>query len=327
MTIAETLLQPLARVERFSKRLDARYSMSDARVVEVATGVTCVLILLTGPKEWYVSVCASALAATALIFPSLRTRPALWAFLGTAVGASAFINWESTDNHKYLLAYWCLAVTLSLTVDDQPGYLARCARLLIGVSFAIAVLWKLRSPDFVDGNFFRIQLLTDHRFVAVASWVGGMPVEVVRDRQALWSSLGTITDVSQFKGFDLEVPARLSTVAVAMTWWTLFIEVWIALAFLVPGRMWLGRFRDIPLLVFAISTYAVATVLGFGYLLLAMGLCQAHSARARAAYVAAFIVLFAFEIPVFALSGGNSGAAQSASFFATGDASNSDQSN
>jgi hypothetical protein len=67
------------------------------------------------------------------------------------------------------------------------------------------------------------------------------------------------------------------------------------------------------------------TVLGFGYLLLAMALCQARNTRARAAYVAVFIVLFAFQIPVFALSGGNSDAAQSGSFFAADDAS--DESN
>lgn len=320
MTLAETLLWPIAWTERWSKGFDARYSMSDARVVEVATGVTCVLILLTGPKEWYVSVCASALAATALIFPTLRARPALWAFLGTAVGASAFLNWESTDNHKYLLAYWCLAVTLSLTVDDQRTYLARCARLLIGVSFALAVLWKLRSPDFVDGDFFRIQILTDRRFVSVASWVGGVPLEVLKDRQALWSSLSAVTDVSQFKGFDMEVTARLNILAIVMTWWTLFIEVWIALAFLMPDPTWFGRFRNIPLLVFTLTTYAVATVLGFGYLLLAMGLCQVQNTRVRAAYVAVFIVLFAFQIPVFALWGGNSGAVQPASFFANSDA-------
>jgi hypothetical protein len=307
MTLAKMLVRPMGLAERWWTTLDARFALSEARVVEVGTGVTCVLILLTGPKEWYVSVFASALAAAALIFSNLRLQPTLWAFLGTAVGASALYNWESTDNHKYLLAYWCAAIMLSLGAADQRGFLAKSARSLIGVSFAMAVLWKLRSPDFVTGDFFRIELMIDKRFLAVASWVGGVPTEEVQAFRSAWTSLGTIRDVATFGGFSVELPQRMNVVAIAMTIWTLFIEVWVALAFLLPEKTLLGRFRDLPLLVFALSTYAVATVLGFGYLLLAMGLCQTRSRRARPAYIAAFILMFLFEIPVFALSQGSAG--------------------
>jgi hypothetical protein len=298
------LLRPGERVERWWVALDARFSPNESRVVEIATGVTCVLILLTGPKAWYVSVFASALAAAALIFPSLRAKPTLWAFLGTAVGASAFYNWETTDNHKYLLSYWCLAVMLSLTATEQRDFLAKCARSLIGVSFALAVLWKLRSADFVVGDFFRVQLVTDVRFMAVASWLGGLSADEVHALRSAWMSFDPI-----------ELSPRMNAIAVGMTAWTLFIEIWVAVAFLLPQRTLLGRLRDVPLLIFALSTYAVATVLGFGYLLLAMGLCQTRSPRARFAYVAAFIVMFLFEIPVFALAQGGLGADAAPNFF------------
>jgi hypothetical protein len=309
MTLAKTLLRPLGRAERLGAELDSRFEMGEARAIDVATGVTCVLILLTGPKEWYVSVFASALAAAALIFPKLRAQTPLWAFLGTAVGASAFVNWESTDNHKYLLAYWCVGVMLSLAATDQRDFLAKCARSLIGASFALAVLWKLRTPDFVVGDFFRLQLVLDKRFVAVASWAGGLTVEELQALRAAWSSLEGI-----------ELSARLNIVAIVMTVWTLLIEIWVAVAYLAPQRTLLGRFRDVPLLGFALSTYAVATVLGFGYLLLAMGLCQARSQRARLAYVAAFILMFLFEIPVFALSQGALGADAPRTFLGTNSA-------
>lgn len=307
MTLAKMLVRPVGLAEHWWRTFDSRVALAEPRVVEVSTGVTCVLILLTGPKEWYVSVFASALAAAALIFANLRLQPTLWAFLGTAVGASALYNWESTDNHKYLLAYWCVAIMLSLGAADQRAFLAKSARSLIGVSFAMAVLWKLRSPDFVTGDFFRIELMTDKRFLAVASWVGGVPTDEVDGFRSAWSSLGTIRDISTFKGFSVDVSPRLNVVAVAMTAWTLFIELWVALAFLLPERTRIARFRDLPLLTFALTTYAVATVLGFGYLLLAMGLCQTHSRRARPAYIGAFILMFLFEIPVFALSQGSSG--------------------
>jgi hypothetical protein len=327
MTLAKMLLIPVKRAEPWRAALVTKLSVSETRLVEVGTGVTCVLILLTGPKEWYVSVFASALAAAALIFAGLRAQPTLWAFLASAVGASAFYNWESTDNHKYLLAYWCVGIMLSLGASDQRDFLAKCGRSLIGVSFAMAVLWKIRSPDFITGDFFRIELLVDKRFVSVASWFGGMPVDEVQGFRSTWSSLGTIRDLGAFSGFSVELSPRMNAIAIAMTAWTLFIEIWVALAFLLPERSLLGRFRDLPLLTFALSTYSVATVLGFGYLLLAMGLCQTRSRLARPAYLAAFIVMFLFEIPVFALSQGSASAAPATSFLGADSASGADPGN
>jgi hypothetical protein len=87
-----------------------------------------------------------------------------------------------------------------------------------------------------------------------------------------------------------------------MTWWTLFIEAWIAVAFLLPDRTRVGRLRDLPLLGFVLTTYAIATVQGFGYLLLAMALCQARGSNVKIAYLAAFFGMFLFAIPVFTLS-------------------------
>jgi hypothetical protein len=299
---AESVFGPVRRLQWPAGRLASGLSLDDTRVVDTSTGITCVLILLAGPREWYVSVFASALAASALIFSRLRDHHAFWTFLGTAVGTSALYNWESTDNHKYLLAYWCLAIALSTGTQDRRAFLSTSGRLLIGVSFTLAVLWKLRSPDFITGDFFRLMLFTDIRFSAVTSWVGGVPLSELRDFRPPWAEIETISDVQKFRARDMVLSARLDTVAVVMTWWTLVIEAFIALSFLLPDRSWLGRVRDVPLLVFAVSTYSVATVLGFGYLLLAMGVCQGRHALVRVAYLAVFVLMFLFQIPVFALS-------------------------
>jgi hypothetical protein len=49
--------------------------------------------------------------------------------------------------------------------DAQPAHtLAFNSRSLIGLAFTLAVLWKaVLSPDFLDGRFFRVTLLTDPR--------------------------------------------------------------------------------------------------------------------------------------------------------------------
>src|SRR5688572_14564249 len=96
--------------------------IDDSQIVKTATAITCLLILLTGPREWYVAVPTSTLAAAALLFPALRASRSLWLFMATAVGASALFNWEETDNHKYLLAYWCIAIALSIGERDPRAY-------------------------------------------------------------------------------------------------------------------------------------------------------------------------------------------------------------
>jgi hypothetical protein len=85
-----------------------------------------------------------------------------------------------------------------------------------------------------------------------------------------------------------------------MTWWTVAIEGFLALAFLWPRDRGLSRLRDAALLVFCATTYAAATVEGFGWLLIAMGVaqCPPERPRTRGLYLAAFaLILFYREVP------------------------------
>jgi hypothetical protein len=55
------------------------------------------------------------------------------------------------------------------------------------LAFALAVLWKaVLSPDFLDGRFFRVTLLTDPRFGEVAMLAGGLTQDQLdQNRQSL----------------------------------------------------------------------------------------------------------------------------------------------
>jgi hypothetical protein len=58
--------------------------------------------------------------------------------------------------------------------------------------------------------------------------------------------------------------------------------------------------RDALLLIFCVTTYAVATVEGFGWLLIAMGIAQCGSTRhtTRLLYLAIFgLIIFYREVP------------------------------
>ena len=90
---------------------------------------------------------------------------------------------------------------------------------------------------------------------------------------------------------------------------TLAAESLVATAFLWPGVASMAKWRDVSLLFFCLSVYSVATVAGFGWLLLAMGLaqCGTDRPRTRVAYVGAFLAILLYrEIPwlrVFAQGG------------------------
>jgi hypothetical protein len=88
-----------------------------------------------------------------------------------------------------------------------------------------------------------------------------------------------------------------------LTWWTLAIEGAVALAFLSRGTSLLGRHRDHLLITFTVSTYLAAPVLGFGWLLLVLGLAQLRTTAShlRILYVAAFVVVRLGSTPLIQL--------------------------
>jgi len=225
------------------------------------------------------------LAALVLFVPPMVRARAAWAALSVLAAVRLVADWPLADNHAYLLAYWCLAVTLALGDSAPREVLARSARLLVGLAFAFAVLWKaVLSPEFLDGTFLRVTLLADPRLDALAPLASGLSREALQ----LWRDwIAGHASVSAPPG---PLPPRLQLVVGIASVWTLALEGAVAACFLAPARMHLGRARDVLLLVFCVTTYAVLPVKGFGWLLLAMGAAQSPPERrgVRAAYLAAF---------------------------------------
>jgi hypothetical protein len=78
------------------------------------------------------------------------------------------------------------------------------------------------------------------------------------------------------------------------------LEGAVAVAFLWPGDRGLTKLRNILLLTFCATTYTVAPVEGFGWLLVAMGVVQCEPKRRLLllCYLVAFgLILFYREVP------------------------------
>lgn len=238
------------------------------------------------------------LPAAGLVLPALLRSAWFWGALAALTGVRVALDWPLADNHAYLLAYWCLAVSLSLAALDARRALRWNARALIGCVFAFATVWKLISPDFLDGSFLGATLLLDPRFADAAAWIGDLSPQQIDAAGALL--LAHVDGVPPSDVAGVALPARLWLFARAATFSTLALEASVAIAFLWPGGRGPARVRNAALLTFAVVTYAVATVAGFGWLLLALGLaqCEPGRTRTRLAYLAAFaLVLLYREVP------------------------------
>jgi hypothetical protein len=248
---------------------------------------------------WFVLPIILGVAALTLVSPHVLRTPATWMTLSLLIAIRIADDWPLADNHIYLLAYWCLAIALALRAVDVSSVLATNGRLLVGLAFALAVLWKgVLSPDYLDGRFFRVTLLTDPRFTDVATLIGGLSAaELDRNRTAL-DSLPEGAEL--LTPLEIAEPWRLRAFASATTWGVLLFEACVALVFLAGVGRQPGWVRHGLLLAFCLTTYAFAPVAGFGWLLLVLGLAQCDDRwnGLRRAYVAAFLLVLLYaEVP------------------------------
>src|SRR5262245_25302881 len=260
---------------------------------------TAIDLLMRPMGPWGVRPLILGLASLCLILPGVLRAPITWYALAGLVTTRIIADWPIPDNHIYLLAYWCLALALSIGSANVQRVLAKSSRLLIGLAFLLAVLWKgLLSPDYLDGRFFRVTLLTDSRFEDATQLLGGLTAKQLDDNRDYLTALpeGAVPHDPP----ELVEPRALRRLALALTWGGLIGESLVAAFHLFPlsGRWTI--LSHLLLLIFCALTYAIAPVAGFGWLLLTMGLasCPPEHRVIRGTYIAAWILIVLYaEVP------------------------------
>jgi hypothetical protein len=275
-------------------------SRGPAETLDLPLRLTLVILAVRPMGPWFTSVSLFLLAVLGLIHTGVLHAPALWFGAAALVTTHLVLDWPLPDNHHYLLAYWLLGIGIALRLSDPPRALARTAGMLVGLAFLFAVLWKaVLSPEYLDGRFFAVTLLTDERFADLVQLVGGLSMtELTANREYL---------TALPEGAELLHPppfhdtSRFRGLVIVLTWGGLVLESAIAALWLAPPS--LRRTHWTPhaaLLAFCAATYAVAPVAGFGWLLVAMGLSATsqHQPALRVAYVAVFAIVLLFsEMP------------------------------
>ena len=261
--------------------------------------LTAILLLLRPLDVWWLAPFVLAAACLSLTVRAVRRAPLTWILIATLVGARVVAVWPLSDNHIYLLAYWCLAIGLALSTAASAATLSASSRWLLAAAFVMAVVWKaVLSPDYTDGRFFRVTLLTDGRFADAALMFGGLSRDQMAQNRAFLEPLPEGAALLHPPAFV--EPPRLRAFARIATWGGLFLEAVIATAFLLPAGKWGELTRHASLLTFCLTTYALAPVAGFGWLLASMGLahCRTDQHWLRGAYLAVFILILLYaEFP------------------------------
>ncbi len=286
--------------------LDALTSQLSFEPREALPLLTIVLLLTAMPDLWYLRGPLIAMFAVGVVYRQVLTAPAFWYAVATLLGATVYLNWETSDNHKYLFVYWCLALcaAFSLPPGRQNAALALSSRWLIGLCMLLATAWKLAMPDYRDGSFFDFTLLADPRLAYFSAVTTGLPLPALADNRQLVDLLreGHLSG-TEVRSVVLAAATNVRALALAMTWWTVAIEGSLAALFLWPDRPRTAALRNVSLLVFAATTYALAPVRGFGWMLMLLGLaqCGPREKHFRPLYLAAIVLIQLYTLPVAAV--------------------------
>jgi len=263
-------------------------------VIDVVSIVTAIVMIRNSHGGVYLMVSIAAIAIM-LGFAKVRRSPWFWLGLAAVWAPRLIFHCYENEDHIFFGVYWFAAIGLALWGDQQHETLAKSARLLIGLSFAFALLWKLMVPQFHDSSLLHYKLLYDYRFrEMVTEPIGGL------SQSATETNIDSIRSLRespiQPTAVPIEVPARVTVLARSATAWTILAEGMLAALFLLPATKFTTSWRDPTLIFFMISTYIVAPVLGFASIFTAMGIAQDQSknGRTRLAYGLTLLILLAW---------------------------------
>ncbi|MFE4106587.1 hypothetical protein [Almyronema epifaneia] len=259
--------------------------------------LTLVIVALQGIDELHAERLPEKGLAVVMLFSAklLQSRYA-WCGLAALMVWNNVYFWWRLVNHEYLITYWVLVCAIAAFSQFSLKIFAWNARLLIGLCFLFATAWKFMGGEYLDGSFLHLTFLVDPRLAMGATWLGGVAADLLQDN---YDQLLTIQAATSPESALINSSPLMSALSVALSYWTIFIEGIVAIAFLSPWPRWLFLHRDEWLLIFVVSTYSVIPVFSFAAILLLMGLAQcALTQRFKAALYLNLLLLIPLWLPL-----------------------------
>ena len=252
--------------------------------------LTTILLLLHGIDHWLWTMLPEKLLASAmLIYPKLIRNRWTWLGMSLCLVVNNLWHWSRLVNHEYIYTYWVLVCAIAVWSSTPEKILRWNARWLIGLCFLFATLWKFLGGEYLDGSFLHLTFLLDSRLAMGAVLFGGLDLTTLADNRQLFETMQASAAVMDPQ--QLATTPRMAAVSLVLSYWTILIEGLVAASFLLTVPRWLYQKRDWLLFIFVTTTYAVIPVLGFGALLMVMGLIQTKSSFIARLYLGLLILM------------------------------------
>ena len=123
-----------------------RYVKKDA--VEIAAMFTLLTLLFGHVGNSFTRPFILLIAAMGILLPHGYRQPQIWLALCFFSSFRVFYQWPMADNHAYLLALWCLTLSIACFSQSTGRILANNARILIGLIFFLASVQKISAPEY-----------------------------------------------------------------------------------------------------------------------------------------------------------------------------------
>jgi hypothetical protein len=268
----------------------------ETRRIELVTVMTALVVMTH--SLFTVDDVRTVLMFAALVVPAVRRFGPFW----IGVGIFRFFSqvpqhWPSLDNHQHLINWWCLGLGFALMASQSEEAIRRLARIMLGLCFLFATIWKIRSPDFLNGDFFTWTFATDSRLRAFAETFLGLP----EGAQRMNGDALRLLELGAAGGSEpIVTGSRLHIAAIITSWYTVVIEGSIAVFYLVPERFRVARWGHWALLVFIVTVYPIAPVVGFALILMTMSVAALSTSAqgSNRRWIAIASVLFVV-LPLF----------------------------
>lgn len=247
--------------------------LSDIDPFEFSLKATLVLFLFSEwvvGDDWRFMTPILILSALGLIIPNLYKNKYLWYILAITLLLKTIGNWWTQDNHLFVNLYWVIAIAFALSFKDSTRLLTQNSKVLIGLVFLFATVWKILSPDFSSGAYFHFTFLTDSRFAEESKILGDQSSSDFAENINMIRKVAT----NEIATGALKSNDSIKFSTKLITWHTIIIEFLLALSFLLPTRFKLTSYRNLILLLFALTTYLTMPIHSFAWLIIAIGISQ-----------------------------------------------------
>lgn len=251
--------------------------------------ITIILLLLYSPPYQLLDrFVLPVLCATMLVSPRFLTNRYLWGVLVILFAGTNIVFWYKFDNHHYLTDYWCIVCLIAVSAKNSDEIMEWNGKILIGLCFFLATLWKIMAGQYLDGSFLHLTFLLDDRLEIAAYLFGGLSPELLYNNRELLDYF-VATDLG--REALLTSSPRLAAFSIILSYWTLLCEGIIAIAFLFPQLKWLYDRRDFFLICFILTTYPLVPVSGFAGLLAVIGFAQCDRKTIKLVYLLIFLLI------------------------------------